>query len=524
MFKTWKLHFISIVLMINFFLVGCASKQHRQRKPVTYKEATEYKKIKLPEKEIKIPDELLEPVILFPDEQTAAVEILGKKVSFNVYNVTFKDMIEMFREAMSVDIIYGEDIDVNKRFNLQIYNKTFKEVLDRICDLLDYYYQVEGKTIYFKSLETRYYDIGIPKIVIRPDITVSGNILSGGGSIGATGGTAGSAGGGVTGEVTFSFDDLQNENPYKRLEEMVRQVLSPRGKLLMDEDTGFMKVTDKRKVLNEVDKIVQRFKYFYSKQVEVEVTIIEVVYNKGRQSSINWSAVFSKIAGDLKMKIVQGPADLQLLNYEYKINHSDSLDGIIFQASNDSFSPDQVVLNFLKKYGHTEIVSSPKLRLTNGYSAMVVAGTVKPYFKKTEEFSQPATTTTGGETTSKIENWEIMNYLQGVLLNVKVRVNNQNDIFLQVTPMITDILAEKETEDKKITAPIIMMRQATTILKLHNNDIAILGGLKGKRVTRDESGVPYLMNLKGIGNLARSKKLEIEDTEIVMIIRARLVY
>jgi type II secretory pathway component GspD/PulD (secretin) len=126
--------------------------------------------------------------------------------------------------------------------------------------------------------------------------------------------------------------------------------------------------------------------------------------------------------------------------------------------------------------------------------------------------------------TSKIENWEIMNYLQGVLLNVKVRVNNQNDIFLQVTPMITDILAEKETEDKKITAPIIMMRQATTILKLHNNDIAILGGLKGKRVTRDESGVPYLMNLKGIGNLARSKKLEIEDTEIVMIIRARLVY
>lgn len=465
---------------------------------------------------VSIPDELLEPIISYPPRETADVALLKKRVSLSLNNVGFRELVDMLSRATGIDIVYDEKVNVSKRFNLEIRDKSLKEVLDTICNMLGYYYEVKNGTVYFKVFQTRYYDIGIPKIVITPNITVTGNILSG--AVAGTGATGTTSSGGVSGGVNYSFSGLENDNPYDKLEEMVNGVLSSGGKVLIDEDTGFMVVTAKKNDLEEVDKIVQRFKYFYSKQVEVEVSIIEITYNRGKDYSIDWNAIIPKLSRNLSLSFspVGGGATTDI---QGMVLRSGTL------TAGEALEVQSLVVNFLKQYGTTKIVSSPKLRLTNGYSALMVAGEVRPYFTRTEEVgSIVATNSTGVVSAQKLVNYEVNTYLKGALLNVKVRIDERNQIFLQVTPMIQDILRDVSSPDNAITAPVTMMRQATTILKLHNNDIAILAGLRGRKVSMTKSGVPYLMDIKGLGAIARNESSSVDNTEIVMVIRAKLVY
>jgi type II secretory pathway component GspD/PulD (secretin) len=161
---------------------------------------------------------------------------------------------------------------------------------------------------------------------------------------------------------------------------------------------------------------------------------------------------------------------------------------------------------------------------------MVVAGSIQPYWKKEEQFLTtaytPATATTATIDTelTKVTKWIERDYLQGVMLNVKARVNDRNEIYLLVTPMLTDIVGEKQTSDGQVSAPITVTRQATTLLKVHDGDIVVLGGLRGKKLQHNIEGIPGLMENKLTGTVTSNRNFGVEETELVMIIRAKLVY
>jgi len=502
-----------VVILVSISLSACGKRKIgiKPLKPlkVSYNKTRGYKLIKIPERRIKIPEDLLEPVFLLPSKEVSEALILRNRVTLTVDNIELGEVLKLISKATGVDIICSKDIDLRRKISLQVTRKSLKKVLDILCEMLGYYYEVKEGTVYLKQYQTRYYDIGIPRIVVKPNITVGNLQIQGGGT--ETGGVSVGGGGGFGG-VTYSFLDLENENPYKYLESMVRGLLSPGGKLIkINEDIGLMIVRDKKEVLDQIDKLVERFKYFYSKQVQVEMSIIQVTFSKEKKREINWDLLISK-----------------LRNVGFSFSSSANAQVLIGEAANSlelgSSHPTPVgnilkiqksVLSFLKQYGETEVITSPVLRLTNGYSALVVAGVWKPYFKKTES---------AGSNGTVAVNWEETTYLQGALLNVTVKINNENDIYLQVVPMITDIIGEVTTQDASITSPVTMMRQATTILKLHNNDIAILAGLKGKKLIKNRSGIPYLMNIKGLNFLTGGKDYTLTTTEIVMVIHVKLLY
>jgi len=492
------------LIILSLILFGCAKSTHPVRK-LTYKEASTYRFIKLPEeKKIKIPSSLLEPIFLLPSQKISEAEVLKEKVSLSVTNQKLIEIFKLLSRVTGVDIIWDEDVErENPEVSFTFENKSLKEVLDIICNRFDYYYIVKHNTVYVKVYQTRYYDIGIPKIEVTSNVNINGNIFSGGGGGGGVS-TSSSTG---SGGVNYSVKGLENKNPYDRLKEMLNKIRSPKGHYFIDEDTGYLVITERVSVLNKVDEIVKWFKYFYSKQVEVEVAIMEVDYNKNEECAIDWTSILSKLSKKLQLSVrstntpTPGMSGFVLSGNEVRV-------GDIAQVQN-------MIINFLKNYGTTKIISSPRLRLTNGYSALVVAGVWKPYFKKTES---------AGSNGTVAVNWEETTYLQGALLNVTVKINNENDIYLQVVPMITDIIGEVTTQDASITSPVTMMRQATTILKLHNNDIAILAGLKGKKLIKNRSGIPYLMNIKGLNFLTGGKDYTLTTTEIVMVIHVKLLY
>jgi len=518
-----------------FGVWGCAGVRIPPPKVSAVKEGR-YKMVKVPPpketKKLLLKGDVLEPVVVYPSEELAQLRLLDKKITIAVYNVELSDILKAIGKVSNVDFVYGDGVDKEKKISFQVHNRSLKEVLDLLSQITGYYYEVKDRTVFIKSMVTKYYDVGIPKVVADNKVKLEGNLAST--SIGGVGGISGTAGAtgtagtaaGISGygtgttEIKLKYENLKNKNPYKRLRKMLDTLIKKEGEYVLDEDTGVLMVTTKPEILKKVDILVHKFKYFYSKQVDVEVTMIQVSYTKGSNRYINWSALLPKLLHGTRIS--------------YSPVTATNMGGFVIRGTGsrgEYFRITNAILSFLKNYGNTEIVASPRLRLTNGYSAMVVAGSIEPYWRKEEQFLTTGYNIPGNAQNvnvnteiTKVTKWIERDYLQGVTLNVKARINDRNEIYLLVTPMLTDIVGEKQTADGQITAPIMVTRQATTLLKVHDGDIVILAGLRGKKLQRFVEGTPGLMNLKGIGKLASSKRYQLEETELVIVIRAKLVY
>jgi len=510
---------------------GCSTTQSKIDPPrLTPKQEAAYKMVEVPPtKKVvleELPEEVLEPTVLYPPKDVAELKLLDKKITLSVFNVTLNEVLKAIAKVSNFDVIYEDGVDKEKKISFQVKERSLKEILDLISRMTGYYYEVKDRTVFIKSLKTKYYDVGVPKIIADNTIELEGDLatanLTGTTGVGTTGvGTTGTAGTGTgtgTNDITLKYDNLKNENPYKRLQEMLDKIISEKGKYVIDEDTGILIVTDTVNNLKRVDTLVHKFKYFYSKQVDVEITLIEVVYGKGETKYINWSALLPKVMHGTTLS--------------YAPVGNITMGGLIIQGTGtqgEYFRITNAILSFLRNYGNTQIVASPRLRLTNGYSAMVIAGSIQPYWKKEEQFLTtgyvPAGTTGTIDTEiTKVTKWIERDYLQGVMLNVKARVNDRNEIYLLVTPMLTDIVGEKQTTDGQVSAPITVTRQATTLLKVHDGDIVVLGGLRGKKLQHNIEGIPGFMENKLTGTVSSNRVFGYEETELVMIIRAKLVY
>ena len=499
---------ICVIILLLFTLISCSPgvKDKDIPKPIDFSKLAKESLINLPAQNTKPPQELLEPPLLFPEKLKGLGTLQETKIDIYLYDTTLKEIVHTLAKAAKMNVLLDDQVDSSLKLSVNFREMTAKEALNKLCRLTGYYYEVEGDTLLIKGTMTRYYELGFPKITSNPTISINGDVFSGG----DMGGNSG-----ISGKFDLNIANLENEDPYDNLKTMIESILTPgKGKITLNKEIGLVIVRAKKDVLDRIDKLIHKFQYFYSKQIEVEVTIIEVIYDTGTVTSINWDMVLPKIGQGLGMAFNTGGIK------QGDLNTGDIKGGTITFKRGNEFTDLQIkdsVFNFLRQYGKVRVVASPKLRVTNGHSALVVMGEVRPYWKANK-------TVTDTDTNSTTTEYEENRYLKGTLLGIVAKATNDDTIYLQVTPMLSDILEEKTSSDGTQSAPVISMREASTLLKLHNNSIAILGGLKGKKTAHREAGTPYLMDTPGVGLLFKDKLKYEETSEIAMIIRARVVY
>jgi len=503
--KTWRLCFVALLIMS---LLSCSPKVKNKfvPRPVNFSKLAKESLIKLPDQRRRIPMELLEPPLLYPQQLQGLGTLQETKIDLYLYDSTLRDIVHTLARAANMNVLLDDQVDGETKLSVNFKETTAKDALDKLCRLTGYYYEVEGDTLLIKGTMTRYYELGFPRITSNPTITINGDVFSGGDIEGASG---------ISGKFDLDIGNLENEDPYDNLQSMIESILTPgKGKITVNKEIGLVIVSDKKDVLDRVDKLIHKFQYFYSKQIEVEVTMIEVIYDSSTVTSINWDMVLPKIGHGLGLAF-------KTEGLQYSTLNTGQISGVTIASkdlTNKEFweKAENDVFAFLRQYGKVRVVASPKLRVTNGHSALVVMGEITPYFKATKRTETSSTNAT-------IE-YEENKYLKGTLLGIVAKATNDDTIYLQVTPMLSDILGTKTSSDGSQSAPVISMREASTLLKLHNNSIAILGGLKGKKSASKEAGTPYLMDTPGVGLLFKDKLKYEETSEIAMIIRARVVY
>src|ERR1700722_828501 len=69
-----------------------------------------------------------------------------------------------------------------------------------------------------------------------------------------------------------------------------------------------------------------------------------------------------------------------------------------------------------------------------------------------------------------------------------------------------------------ISSPLIQNRNVSTQLSLTDGQTLVIGGLISENRTQDDSGVPYLKDIPGIGTLFRNQSVGKDRTDLMVFI------
>jgi Flp pilus assembly secretin CpaC len=107
----------------------------------------------------------------------------------------------------------------------------------------------------------------------------------------------------------------------------------------------------------------------------------------------------------------------------------------------------------------------------------------------------------------------------GTLVNFVPRLTDEGDIILTVTPEVSRPDFTNQVEG----VPSFVTRRASTSAKLRNGETLVIGGLMQNDRTESVRGIPYLMNIPGLGYVFRDTQYSDSMTELMIIVTPHLV-
>ncbi|HEY5993112.1 MAG TPA: secretin N-terminal domain-containing protein [Gallionellaceae bacterium] len=168
-----------------------------------------------------------------------------------------------------------------------------------------------------------------------------------------------------------------------------------------------------------------------------------------------------------------------------------------------------LIINLLHQDGDTNLLANPKIRVKNHEKANVHIGDKVPVITST-------TTSTGFVSQS-------VNYLDvGLKLDVEPTVYLDNDVGIKVGLEVSSITKQIQQASGSLTYQI-GTRNASTVLRLKDNETQMLAGLIDKEDRKTANGVPILGQLPLVGRLFSSHSDTASKTEVVLLITPHVV-
>lgn len=261
---------------------------------------------------------------------------------------------------------------------------------------------------------------------------------------------------------------------------------------------------------------INRFKKFI-KQIDkpvpvilIEVMLIEVRKSATIETGISWGI------GDEPVKTSGGifpEADLTLgAKTVNKI--IGGFDGF------GSFNIGRVVPEFfatikaMESNGNIKIRSTPKLSTLNGHRANLSIGETTYYVVTSQNFF-------GSQipTTSEVRNFQPIDAQLAV--SIKPLVSGNGQVTLDINVIQSDFSSERIDED---APPGLTSREFSSIIRMQNQDLAILGGLEEKVKNDSGSGVPFLARIPVIKWLFSKRKREDSKQKLTILIKPTVIY
>jgi general secretion pathway protein D len=186
--------------------------------------------------------------------------------------------------------------------------------------------------------------------------------------------------------------------------------------------------------------------------------------------------------------------------------------GLNFAILNDAGQA-RLLLNTFARDDRFSILSSPRLLAKSGTEARIQVGSEVPILTS----QQTAQTPIGG-------NPSIIQSIQyrstGVLLTIRPVIHSGDRVDLEVSQEVSEATTNSTSQ---ISSPIISNRKISTNLTLKDGTTVMLGGLISENRDLTQSGIPFLRDLPGVGQLFRVDSSSNRKTELIVLITPYII-
>lgn len=317
--------------------------------------------------------------------------------------------------------------------------------------------------------------------------------------------------------------------------------------VIANRETGLMNVFATGRQHVQVQEFLDQVLSSAKRQVLIEATLVEVELSSNYQQGINWQQIrndglsFTQQPGG-KAPLGTGatPGDTNTLANRITplLNSTPSSIGSLFSIS--LFKPDSrlfgsivAAVSLLETFGKVKVLSSPKLSVLNNQTAMLKVVDNIVYFTLQAQITPAALDpTTGATTTARTVTYtSTPNTVPvGFVMSVTPYIDDGDGVTMNVRPTISRILRYKNDPSPvlaaaNVTSPIpeIQTREMESILKVQNNQIAVLGGLMQDSVNDNTDSVPGLSRIPGLGEIFKYRNDTSKKTELVIFLRPTVV-
>jgi len=546
-----------LLILFSFLLIQCGGKQPEVvPTPVKKKEAVESKEKKAVPSPVKIPSQdVVKTVIKKGKTQKLTIELEGGDV---------RQVLMAIMTATKYSIVMDPEVKGTvPRMSLK--DITLDQALYYILTPLGYDYSWEGDVlhVYKPRFVTRIFTVnflpaerkGTRKVSYSSVSTITGGMggmmggvggVSGIGGIGGVGGAGAGLGGmGAAGlgmglnASTSNIDTKTDTNLWSDLSMGLSTLLfnkvstkiekEPRAisvsdnegrKLIISPQSGIIFVRAEEEKINQVASFIESIQGSAQRQVWMEVKIVEVKLNAAHQLGVNWESVL-KTAGFFGTLPSTSTLLYPAVSFDSGKVSSQELTGenkglFTFSVSNKKLD---LLIDALRTQGKVEVLSSPRISALQGEKALIRVIREQPFFTMQTQISQSY----GSQVIAPSIMVQVVPV--GVVLDIIPSIGTDGNVIFSINVDVSELVKVEEfaSENSRASQPVIDRRSIDTVIKAKQDQTVIIAGIIKRRKDIVEHGVPFFMNLPGIGSLFRRKEVLWSTSELAIFITPVIV-
>jgi len=185
------------------------------------------------------------------------------------------------------------------------------------------------------------------------------------------------------------------------------------------------------------------------------------------------------------------------------------------------------VISALDEQGDTTVLTNPRISVLNGQTALLTVGSKLDFISEID-ITEDTTGTGTDEKTTKEYDVTTDSILSGVMLGLAPTINDEGEVTMTITPIISKLTNDPGSEATTFTAggesfsvflPQVDLKELSTIVQLKNGEMIVIGGHIDKKDHTNDKQVPFLGDLPFVGYLFKShEKVEV-STELVIMLK-----
>ena len=342
----------------------------------------------------------------------------------------------------------------------------------------------------------------------------------------------------VTPASTTPLQPLQiNCTPQQAGTGQAGSALTLNNPVIANRETGVVSVYATERQHERVQEFLDRVQSSAKRQVLIEATVVEVELSSNYQQGINWqrlqgsgntgTSLTVQPIGPTALPggVVPGPGAVINPVTSSVVNPGSLTSGMLqigYVNPTSRLGNIAAALTLLESFGKVRVLSSPKISVLNNQTAILKVVNNLVYFSIGATITPATPTSAAVNTYTSTANTVAV----GFVMSVTPQIDDLDAVSINVRPTISRLLRYVNDPNPELAragirnpVPEVQTREMESILKVPNQQIAVMGGLMQDSVNDNEDGVPGVNRIPGIGELFRYRNEQSRKSELVIFLR-----